>query len=649
MCNNCNQNNCTDCTQEVHICNQCPTTEPCDCAVKDLATDCIVFTNDDIECDSVVVIAKNTILSDALANIVSWSCTKFSNIEKFFRIINTGIGAEIFSGINLLGEKKLRKIKSASSIITVTQNTDDISLGIDSISLDSFIETNQKTYTILNLGTGTEVYNNSTIVGNNTQFNLKTLKSNTLNITTTEDEISINSISLESESLKTFYVNSNYTPTIDSPSDGSIIRPYITYDEARTAFIGIGDIVDPEFSGATIVLQTSSDTNQNPTVNQLIIKLENNSRLTYTGTDLYMLDTEILYPLIAKNSPRQDLSKEINIKITGYGSLNRNNGIGLVRGMGANRNGLGIPTDNLCQISIGMTDTDNIALTERIEYPESIWDGDITNSSNIPLENFYGYPHKYSLQLPPTIPLLYTKYPSGNPLYFGLQTKGLVTISTLANTAIKIDGTDILLTGDEIRFYTYGDRISTTSSTKIVDFPSHYAPHTDKNFVEGKGLLNCKKISMQDKDGYSTTGVDKFFKFMNNSTFTRGNIDITTNSYVNKFIDMSDITNTIDYFKITNTLEGSNIDISAGRYFIDTTETDFNLTMPNSVIKIFLNKSLTTVNIIPITEGTVSSFFGNPVISGVNNYTDDTAASLAGLVTNGLYYNTTTGGLKTVS
>ena len=27
MCNNCNQNNCTDCTQEVHICNQCPPTK----------------------------------------------------------------------------------------------------------------------------------------------------------------------------------------------------------------------------------------------------------------------------------------------------------------------------------------------------------------------------------------------------------------------------------------------------------------------------------------------------------------------------------------------------------------------------------------------------------------------------------------------
>ena len=227
MCNNCNQNNCTDCTQEVHICNQCQPTEPCDCPILDFSTDCSTFKGDDIECDSIVVVAKNTILSDALANIVSWSCTKFSGIEKFFRIINTGNGAEIYSGANLLGEKKLRKLKSTSPVITVIQNTDDISLGVDSTSLDSFIEANQKTYSISNLGTGAQVYKDSTIVSNNTQFNIRKIKSSnsSVNIVEGVDEIDITVVAGivpdGSETKVTAGTNTSVTGT------GTIATPYV--------------------------------------------------------------------------------------------------------------------------------------------------------------------------------------------------------------------------------------------------------------------------------------------------------------------------------------------------------------------------------------------------------------------------------------
>jgi len=286
MCSNCNQNNCVGCTQVTHICNQCTTTEPCEgCAVKDLATDCIVFTNDDIECDSVVVIAKNTILSDALSNIVSWSCTKFEELANYLRITNTGTGASIYSGDNLIGEKKLRKINSTSPIITVTQNTDDISLGIDSTSLDSFIETNQKTYTVSNIGTGAQVYKDSTVVSNNTQFNVrkintsnsgtgeaviktqventndisiigKTLLSTSLNITSTADEISIE-IPIVSE-IPALIVNSAYTGLEEL---GTASKPFKTIQGALDAYVGTGgrgtisDPTTPELLGSIIEVE----------------------------------------------------------------------------------------------------------------------------------------------------------------------------------------------------------------------------------------------------------------------------------------------------------------------------------------------------------------------------------------------------------
>ena len=248
MCNNCNQNNCTDCTQEVHICNQCPPTEPCDCAVKDLSTDCSVFTGDSIECDSVVVVAKNTILSDALANIVSWSCTKFSGIEKFFRIINTGTWAEIYSGINLLGEKKLRKLKSTDGSVAITQGTDDIDFSVTSsdgsetkivngtnttvvgtgtTSTPYQINAINSTYSNSNLGMGAQVYKDSTVVGSNTQFNFRKLKSSDSSVTILEgiNEIDITvvtgSIPDGSETKVTAGTNTSVTGT------GTIATPYV--------------------------------------------------------------------------------------------------------------------------------------------------------------------------------------------------------------------------------------------------------------------------------------------------------------------------------------------------------------------------------------------------------------------------------------
>ena len=246
MCNNCNNSNC-GCEQEVHICNQCPP-ETCDCPILGLSTDCSTFTGDDIECDSIVVVAKNTILSDALANIVSWSCTKFSGIEKFFRIINTGTGAEIYSGTNLLGEKKLRKLKSADGSVAITQGTDDIDFSVTSsdgsetkivngtnttvvgtgtTSTPYQINAINSTYSNSNLGMGAQVYKDSTVVGSNTQFNFRKLKSSDSSVTILEgiNEIDITvvtgSIPDGSETKVTAGTNTSVTGT------GTIATPYV--------------------------------------------------------------------------------------------------------------------------------------------------------------------------------------------------------------------------------------------------------------------------------------------------------------------------------------------------------------------------------------------------------------------------------------
>lgn len=228
MCQNCNQNNCGGCTETTTICNQCSSEQAtCDCEIIDFKSDCILYVGDDIECNSVVVVPKNTILTDALALMTSHNCTKFDELANYLRIINVGTGASIYAGDNLIGEKKLRKINSTSPIVTVTENTNDISLGIDSASLDTFIEANQKTYTAANIGTGANVYKDSTVVGNNTQLNFRKIKSSDSSVSIVEGTsdidvtVSAGIVPDGSETKVTAGTNVSVTGT------GTVATPYV--------------------------------------------------------------------------------------------------------------------------------------------------------------------------------------------------------------------------------------------------------------------------------------------------------------------------------------------------------------------------------------------------------------------------------------
>jgi len=194
MCQNCNQNNCGGCHQEIQICNQCQQESTCDCPISDLSTDCINYDQDPILYGSTTVVPKNTILSVALDNIVQFFKTKVEQVQDYLRIVNVGTGASVYAGDSLIGEKKIRKINTISPIVTITENTNDISLGIDSTALNTYIETNQKTYSATNVGTGASIYKDTTVVGDNTQFNVRKIKSTNSSVIITEGTDDINLI-----------------------------------------------------------------------------------------------------------------------------------------------------------------------------------------------------------------------------------------------------------------------------------------------------------------------------------------------------------------------------------------------------------------------------------------------------------------------
>lgn len=526
-----------------------------------------------------------------------------------------------------------------------------------------------KTPTASNLGLeGVSVYKEFS--GNNYKF--KKLKSTDGSVVLTPDEDSIN-ITLSPVvigSIKTFYVNSSYTGT---DADGSITRPFTTFDAARTAYMGetspgvpTTDILNPQYKGSKIILQTGASTAVNPTMNGLVLEFQNNSILTYTGNDDYMFDTEVLYSLLTPNPTTGDIPTDIKVTLTGKGGLTRaglgSTKVGLIRGMGSNRNGLGTVAGKVSQIAVGINEDDKITLYERTDYPSSTWTspngGNATNASNVPLENTYGFPILYSLILVPTNPLVFIQYEAKAPNNWGVSMGGTVNFITLVNSAIK--AIDTLVYGNKLNFLVNGVRVATvpdspggTTVTKLSG-NEYYPPHPNRRMIELSGSnsnIYCNEIQVNDVGGFTTTGVTDFFYILEDSGVANGTLQISSNYYIKNLINVLDVSNTSTGFTLDTGLSGANIRVLKGENFLATTKPAFTIAMPKSTVGSFNNKSTSATVITANTNGTLSSFFGRPVMSGIGDATNDANAEAPplNLIKNGLYFNTTTGGLDIVN
>lgn len=254
----CNCNQPTPCNQPPALC-ECPTI---------LKSDCVVFSGNDLPCSG---ITTGQTLTETVEQLDTFICEKVNDITNALTLKNIGTGSEVYKGVDLLGRKEIRKINAVGSLATVTQNANDISVSINEANLDTFIEANQKTYTVANVGTGAQAYKDSTIVGNNTQYNfrtivkqdlgdgvsflrdiqentnelnvrVKTLVSDNLTITSTDDEVRIETPM--TSSIPALYVNDLYIPTY---------QEWLSENSAQNAgvpvagfeFIGRGNLAVP--------------------------------------------------------------------------------------------------------------------------------------------------------------------------------------------------------------------------------------------------------------------------------------------------------------------------------------------------------------------------------------------------------------------
>ena len=233
----CNCNNTTTTTQN-HVCKpKCPPQEDCTCPVQIKSSCVTMYDGNDLECSG---IQSGLPLNQTIELLDNYICEAIDEINASINLVNVGEGEDIYAGIDGIGRRKIKRVNTDSTLLTITPNTDDITFGIDEEALDTFIEDNQKTYSADNVGAGAEVYKDSTIVGDNTQFNfrtvvqedqgtgesflrdiqqttdelkvrVKTLVSDNLTITATDEEVRIETPM--TASIPALYVNDLYQPT----------------------------------------------------------------------------------------------------------------------------------------------------------------------------------------------------------------------------------------------------------------------------------------------------------------------------------------------------------------------------------------------------------------------------------------------------
>jgi len=105
----------------------CKKPKPCGCVIKpmgckdkDISTDCVLYTGEDLSC---LGITKDTILTDVIKQINDVVCAFPTGS---LMLENVGGAAGVYKGIGNQGQKQLRTLISASSDLTITQGADTI-------------------------------------------------------------------------------------------------------------------------------------------------------------------------------------------------------------------------------------------------------------------------------------------------------------------------------------------------------------------------------------------------------------------------------------------------------------------------------------------------------------------------------------------
>ena len=115
-----------------HECNKKPLCKQndCSCPVKDLSTDCVLYTGENLDC---INIYSGTILTEVIQELHEFIC-KFAEAVggggSSFNLINIGTGSGIYRNTTLTGNKELRSIKAVGDFleVVISQSGEEIEI-----------------------------------------------------------------------------------------------------------------------------------------------------------------------------------------------------------------------------------------------------------------------------------------------------------------------------------------------------------------------------------------------------------------------------------------------------------------------------------------------------------------------------------------
>lgn len=183
MCN-CGRTTNTVCT------SSCQTVD-CACPVKDLSTDCVLYTGNDLPCTE---IKTGTLLTEVFGQLDTYLCDLSTQLANAFSLISVGEGVRVYKGVDGIGRKEIRSLVSPDGFLSIgiSANNREIEFGINNAVLKPFIQANQITYSASNIGTGAGVYKDAVRTADDVNFTFKKLKSQNGTITITEEANEIN-------------------------------------------------------------------------------------------------------------------------------------------------------------------------------------------------------------------------------------------------------------------------------------------------------------------------------------------------------------------------------------------------------------------------------------------------------------------------
>lgn len=340
MCTTCNTN-----------CNSiCPPT-PCACKIL-LSSDCVTVT-EDLTCSNIL---KGQTETEVLVQLDAYICERFESVTNFFELVNVGTGAEIYKGVSILGKKEIKTLLD-SGLINLTEGTNEITISIDETALNTFIEANQKTYSAVNTGTGAQVYKNNTIVGDNTQFNLRKIKSSDNSVTITEGtddiDVTVSASVIPDGSETKVTAGTNVTVT----GNGTTPTPYVinsidtntTYSPG-TAMSLVGTTFNNTAPDQTVVLTQGGSTTITGTYPNFTIS-STDTNTTYSASSGIALSGTTF----SLDNLQKVITYPADFVGTNYTLVNGDNNYEIIVDNGATAVTITVPSGLLSKIGIGFT------------------------------------------------------------------------------------------------------------------------------------------------------------------------------------------------------------------------------------------------------------------------------------------------------